>query len=105
MYNPMPCGFLPDPFLHQRLFRAEEFHGELVVCWLEEGLQLIAKEPRFAVRRWWSWFHRRAVQGNIVQPAEVDFARAAALLQRHVGVACNKKKIFGNFPPLFFVIQ
>lgn len=90
----MPRGFLPDPFLHQRLFRTEEFHGELVVCWLKEGLQLVAKEPLLGVWRGRGGFHRRAVQGNIVQPAKVDFARAAALLQRHVGVACKKKIVY-----------
>lgn len=44
MYDPMARRLLPDPLFHQRLLGAEEFHRELVVGGLEEGLQLVAEE-------------------------------------------------------------
>lgn len=44
MYHPVPGRLLPNPLLHQCLFRAEELHCELVVCRLEECLQLVPKE-------------------------------------------------------------
>lgn len=48
MYHPMSGGFLPDPLLHQRFLRSEQFHGQLVVGGLEEGLQLVLDEALLA---------------------------------------------------------
>lgn len=44
MYDPVTGFLLSDPFLHQRLFTAKQFHRQLVVGRLEKGLQLIFDE-------------------------------------------------------------
>lgn len=44
MDHPVAGSFLSDPLLHQRLFAAEELHGEPVVGRLEPCLQLILEE-------------------------------------------------------------
>lgn len=92
MYDPMAGRLLPYPLFHQRLLRAEQLHGQLVVRGLEEGLQLVAEEALLGVRGRRRGLHRGAVQRHIVQPPEVDLAGAAALLQRHVCVACGRRK-------------
>lgn len=44
----MSGGLLSDAFLHERLFRSEQLHGQLVVRRLEKGLQLVLDEALFA---------------------------------------------------------
>lgn len=39
--NPVAGRLLSDALFHERLLGAEQFHGEFVVGWLEERLQLV----------------------------------------------------------------
>lgn len=58
MDDPVAGGLLSDTLLHKRLLGSEKLHGELVVGWLEEGLQLVLDETLFAgfggAQRCWS---------------------------------------------------
>lgn len=78
MDDPVTRSLLPDPFLHQRLLAAEQFHSQFVVCRLEQGLQLILQETllhlltRKARAR---LLLRRPVEGHIVH-SEVDLPAA-----------------------------
>lgn len=87
MDDPVTCGFLSDPFLHERFLAAEELHGQLVVRRLEQGLKLILQEAllhllaREARAR---LLLRRPIQGHVVHP-EVDLPAALVI---HL-VACN----------------
>ena len=47
--NPVSCGLLSNALLHEGLLAAKEFHGQLVVRRLEEGLQLVADERRLGL--------------------------------------------------------
>ena len=49
MNNPVSCGLLSNALLHEGLLAAKEFHGQLVVRRLEEGLQLVADERRLGL--------------------------------------------------------
>lgn len=95
MDDPVTCGFLSNPFLHKRLLAAEELHGQLVVCRLEQGLKLILQEAlldllaREARAR---LFLRRPIEGHVVHP-EVDLPAALVI---HL-VACNMSgKVSGS---------
>lgn len=44
MDDPVTRRLLPYPLLHQRLLAAEQLHGELVVCRLEQRLELVLDE-------------------------------------------------------------
>ena len=48
MNDPVSSGLLPHPLLHQRLLRAEQLHGQLVVRRREDVLQLVPHPPRVA---------------------------------------------------------
>ncbi len=50
MYDPVPGGLLPHPLLDERLLRPEELHGQLVVCGLEDVLQLVPHPPWLGLR-------------------------------------------------------
>jgi len=87
MDDPVTCGFLSDPFLHERLFAAEELHGQLVVRRLEQGLKLILQEALLdllAREAWARLLFRRPIEGHVVHP-EVDLPAAFVI---HL-VACN----------------
>lgn len=73
MDDPMTGCFLSDPLLHERLLRAEQFHRELIIGGLEEGLQLVLDEAllarfRRAEGRRPRLLLRGAVQRGIVHP-------------------------------------
>lgn len=44
MNDPVSGRLLALAFVHERLFGAEELHGELVIGWLEQRLQLVPHE-------------------------------------------------------------
>ena len=90
MDDPVTCSLLPDPFLHQSLLAAEQFHGQLVVCRLEQGLKLILQEAllHFLARETRArLLLRRPVEGHIVH-SEVDLPAALVI---HL-VACKAKQ-------------
>lgn len=73
MDNPVSGRFLSDALLHQGLLTAKEFHGQLVVRWLEESLKLIADERwlGFAAHVGWTrarsgFFFGRPIKADIV---------------------------------------
>lgn len=80
MDDPVSRGFLPDSFLHESLLGAEQFHRQLVVGGLEEGLQLVLEETLLAGLRGAQGggpglLLRGAVERDIVDP-EVHLATA-----------------------------
>lgn len=87
MDDPVTCGFLPDPFLHECFLATKELHSQFIVRRLEQGLKLILQEAlldlltREARAR---LFLRRPVEGHIVH-SEVDLSTALVI---HL-VACN----------------
>lgn len=87
MDDPVTCGFLPDPFLHERLLAAKELHRQLVVGRLEQSLELILQEALLdllARQTRAQLLLRGPIEGHIVH-SEVDLAAAFVI---HL-VACN----------------
>lgn len=92
MDDPVTCGFLSDPFLHECLLAAEKLHGQLVVRWLEQGLKLILQEALFDLLTRETrarLFLRGPIEGHVVHP-EVDLSAAFVI---HL-VACNHDNAF-----------
>lgn len=95
MDDPVTCSLLPDSFLHQSLFAAEQLHGQLVVRRLEQGLKLILQEALldFLARQTRArLLLRRPVEGHIVH-SEVDLPAALVI---HL-VACKYRSTINQF--------
>lgn len=87
MDDPVTCGFLSNPFLHERLLAAEELHGQFVVRRLEQGLKLILQEALFNLltrQTRTRLLLRGPIERHIVHP-EVNLSAALVI---HL-VACN----------------
>lgn len=83
MYDPVSGGLLSDSFFHKCFFTSKKLHGEFVVCWLEERLELVLDETLFAgvggaERRRPRFLFRCSIEADVVD-AEMHFTAALVI--------------------------